>query len=96
MTAFAYKNGEMCVENVPLSAIVKDVGSPVYVYSTSEMVSAYRSFSEAFTEHNAKICFAVKSNSNLAVISTFSKLGAGADVVSDGALERALAAGISA
>ena len=96
MDEFAYKNGEMHVENVPLSSIVKDIGSPVYIYSTREMVNAYKSFSEAFNEHNAKICFAVKSNSNLAVINTFSKLGAGADVVSAGELERALTAGISA
>ena len=65
MDEFAYKNGEMHVETVPLSSIVKDIGSPVYIYSTREMVNAYKSFSEAFNEHNAKICFAVKSNSNL-------------------------------
>ena len=96
MTAFTYKNGELHAEDVTLSAIAADVGTPVYVYSVAAITQAYRCFVEAFTGQRAQVCYAMKANSNLAVLRTFAELGAGADVVSDGELARALAAGIPA
>jgi len=98
MNAFTYKNGELHAEGVALSAIAADVGTPVYVYSTAAMTEAYRRFVDALADRlagqRAQVCYAMKANSNLAVIRTFAELGAGADVVSDGELARALAAGI--
>ena len=96
MTAFTYKSGELHAEDVALSAIAADVGSPVYVYSVAAMTAAYRRFIDAFEGQRAQVCYAMKANSNLAVLRTFAELGAGADVVSDGELARALAAGIPA
>ncbi len=96
MDHFSYKNGEMCAEGVPLATIAKDVGTPVYVYSTATLQRHFRVFSEAFTGLDALVCFAVKANSNQAVLSTLANEGAGADVVSVGELERALRAGIPA
>ncbi len=96
MNAFTYMNGEMHAEGVALSAIAADVGTPVYVYSAAAMTDAYRRFVDAFSGQRAQVCYAMKANSNLAVIRTFAELGAGADVVSDGELQRALAAGIPA
>ncbi len=94
MNAFTYKNGELHAEDVALSAIAAAEGTPVYVYSTAAMTEAYCGFVEALSGLRAQVCFAMKANSNLAVIRTFAELGAGADVVSDGELARALAAGI--
>jgi diaminopimelate decarboxylase len=94
MNAFTYKNGELHAEGVALSAVAADVVTPVYVYSVAAMTDAYRRFIEALSGQRAQVCYAMKANSNLAVIRTFAELGAGADVVSDGELERALAAGI--
>jgi len=94
MNAFTYKNGELHAEEVALSAIAAGVGTPVYVYSTAAMTEAYGSFVDALSGLRAQVCYAMKANSNLAVIRTFAELGAGADVVSDGELARALAAGI--
>ncbi|NKB48307.1 MAG: diaminopimelate decarboxylase [Alphaproteobacteria bacterium] len=96
MTAFTYKNGELHAEDVALSAIAADVGTPVYVYSVAAMTEAYQRFVEALAGQRAQVCYAMKANSNLAVLRTFADLGAGADVVSDGELARALAAGIPA
>ncbi|MCZ6452937.1 MAG: alanine racemase, partial [Alphaproteobacteria bacterium] len=96
MNAFPYKNGELYAEDVALSAIAADVGTPVYVYSVAVMTDAYRLFVDALSGQRAQVCYAMKANSNLAVIRTFAALGAGADVVSDGELARALTAGIPA
>ncbi len=96
MNAFPYKNGELYAEDVALSAIAADVGTPVYVYSVAVMTDAYRLFVDALSGQRAQVCYAMKANSNLAVIRTFAALGAGADVVSDGELARALMAGIPA
>ncbi|NNE86240.1 MAG: diaminopimelate decarboxylase [Alphaproteobacteria bacterium] len=96
MTAFTYKNGELHAEDIALSAIAADVGTPTYVYSVAAMTEAYQRFVEAFAGQRAQVCYAMKANSNLAVLRTFADLGAGADVVSDGELARALAAGIPA
>ena len=94
MNAFTYKNGELHAEDVALSAIGAGVGTPVYVYSTAAMTDAYRQFADALSGQRAQVCYAMKANSNLAVVRTFADLGAGADVVSDGELARALAVGI--
>lgn len=93
---FSYKNGEMFAEDVPLSLIAEQVGTPVYIYSTATLERHYRVFSDAFKGQDALVCFAVKANSNLAVLKTLADLGAGADVVSSGELKRALRAGIPA
>jgi diaminopimelate decarboxylase len=94
MNAFTYKNGELHAEGVALSAIAAGVGTPVYVYSAAAMTDAYRRFVDALAGQRAQVCYAMKANSNLAVLRTFAELGAGADVVSDGELARALAVGI--
>lgn len=94
MDHFSYKNGEMYAEDMPLSRIAREVGTPVYVYSTATLQRHFRVFSSAFEGLNALVCFAVKANSNQAVLATLANEGAGADVVSVGELERALRAGI--
>ncbi len=96
MNHFDYVNGELCAEGVALSRIAAEVGTPVYCYSTATLVHHYRVFAEAFAGQNATICYAVKANANLAVIRTLAELGAGADVLSEGELLRALAAGVPA
>ncbi len=100
MHHFAYKNGTLHAEDVPLSEIADSVGTPFYCYSTATLERHYRVFSEAFRQANDKtralVCFSVKSNSNLAVVSTLARLGAGADVVSEGEIRIARKAGIPA
>ena len=95
MDHFAYREGELYAEDVPLSRIAAEVGTPFYCYSTATLRHHYRVFTEAFAGTDATFCYAVKANANLAVIRTLADLGAGADVVSGGELERALAAGIA-
>jgi diaminopimelate decarboxylase len=97
MTHFEYRNGEMHAEGVALSRIAEVAGTPVYVYSAGALAEAYTRFSSALStaDLNARVCYAMKANSNIAVIRTLADLGAGADVVSGGELERALAAGVS-
>lgn len=96
MDHFEYKGGQMHAENVALQDIARAVGTPVYVYSSATLVRHYNVFSDAFDGLDRLICFAVKANSNQAVLATLAKEGAGADVVSAGELERALRAGIPA
>ena len=96
MSAFHYQNGEYFAENVPLSAIAEEVGTPVYVYSTAALERAYREYADAFAGMPATICYAMKANDSLAVLRTLGRLGAGADVVSGGELRAAMAAGIPA
>lgn len=96
MDHFSYKNGEMFAENVSLKTIAREVGTPAYVYSTATLVRHFNVFSEAFSGLDALVCFAVKANSNQAVLATLAAEGAGADVVSEGELIRALRAGIPA
>lgn len=91
---FAYRDRELHAEEVPLARIAADVGTPFYCYATAELRERYGAFAEAFAGMDAGIFYSVKANSNLAVIRTFGELGAGADVVSEGELRRALAAGI--
>ena len=93
---FAYRAGELHVEDVPLARIAAAVGTPVYCYSSAAIAGAYRRFAAAFAGDSVGIHYAVKANSNQAVIRLLAKLGAGADVVSEGELRRALAAGVPA
>jgi diaminopimelate decarboxylase len=94
MNHFHYRNGELYVEDVPLSRIADQVGTPFYCYSTATLTRHYTVLRDALRGLNVLICFAVKANSNIALIRTLGLLGAGADVVSEGELRRALAAGI--
>ena len=91
---FPYRTGELYAEDVPISRIAAAVGTPFYLYSTAGFTTLYRKFAAAFLPDRPLICFAVKANSNLAVLRHFAALGAGADVVSEGELRRALAAGM--
>ncbi|MEB2847726.1 diaminopimelate decarboxylase [Rhizobiales bacterium RZME27] len=94
MNHFQYIDGVLHAENVPVPEIAKAVGTPFYIYSTATLERHYKVFSKAFDGLDAMVCYAMKANSNQAVLKTLARLGAGADVVSGGELRRALAAGI--
>jgi diaminopimelate decarboxylase len=94
MNHFEYRDGALWAEDVPLERIAAAVGTPFYCYSTATLTRHYRVFAEAFAGQDTLICFAVKANSNISVIRTLADLGAGADVVSEGEMRRALAAGV--
>ena len=94
--AFRYRNGELAAEDVGLERIAGQVGTPFYCYASAEIEARYRAFAAALGGLSATICYAVKANGNIAVISTLARLGAGADVVSAGELRRALVAGVPA
>lgn len=94
MDHFNYRGGELLAEDVPLARIAQQVGTPLYCYSTATLRRHYRVLSEALGKTNHRIYYAVKANSNIAVIRTLGEMGAGADVVSEGELRRAQAAGI--
>ncbi|HLS18743.1 MAG TPA: diaminopimelate decarboxylase [Paracoccaceae bacterium] len=96
MDHFNYRDGILHAEDVPLPRIAREVGTPVYVYSVATLERHFRLFEEALNGLPHLICYALKANSNLAVIATLARLGAGADVVSEGEMRRALAAGIPA
>ena len=96
MSFFAYKNGEMHAEGVALATIAAQVGTPFYCYSAAALRAAWREFADGIKGMNASVCYAMKANSNLAVVRLFGELGAGADIVSVGEMRRALAAGIPA
>ncbi|HSO46978.1 MAG TPA: alanine racemase, partial [Rhizobiaceae bacterium] len=94
MNHFEYRDGELFAEDVPVSAIAQAVGTPFYCYSTATLERHYKVFSAAFDDIDSLVCYALKANSNQAVIATLARLGAGADVVSGGELARALKAGV--
>lgn len=96
MHYFNYRNGILHAEDVALNEIAEKVGTPFYCYSTATLERHYTVFADAFRGTRSRVCFSVKSNSNLAVLATIARLGAGADIVSEGELRRALAAGIPA
>jgi diaminopimelate decarboxylase len=96
MHHFDFKNGLLHAEGVGLAAIADAVGTPFYCYSTATLQRHYRVFSEAFSGRDTLVCYAVKANSNLAVLQTLGALGSGMDIVSEGELRRARAAGIPA
>lgn len=93
MTAFEYKNGELYAENVALSDIAQHYGSPCYVYSRAYLEQRFNEYSLALQGQDHLVCYAVKANSNIAVLNVLARLGAGFDIVSVGELERVLAAG---
>ncbi len=94
MSHFRYVNGTLHAEEVPLDRLAAAIGTPFYCYSSAGLSERYRAFAQAFDGRRAMICYSLKANSNQAVITTLAKLGAGADVVSEGEMRRALAAGI--
>lgn len=93
MEAFAYRDGRLCVEDVALADIAMAVGTPCYVYSRAHIEAQWRAFDRAFGRRAHLVCYAVKANSNLAVLNLLARLGSGFDIVSVGELERVLAAG---
>jgi diaminopimelate decarboxylase len=96
MHHFDYRGGVLSAEAVSLPALAQSVGTPFYCYSTATLERHYKVFAGAFAGVDALVCYAMKANSNQAVIATLAKLGAGADVVSGGELKRARAAGVPA
>src|SRR4029453_12166859 len=94
MHHFAYREGVLHAEGGDLRRLADEVGTPFYCYSSATLERHYRVFAEAFTDTNALVCYAMKANSNQAVLKTLSRLGAGMDIVSEGELRRALAADV--
>ncbi|MBM3618670.1 MAG: diaminopimelate decarboxylase [Alphaproteobacteria bacterium] len=95
MDHFQYRDGVLFAEDVNIPALAEQVGTPFYVYSTATLRRHFEVFAAPFKHMPHKVCFAVKSNSNLGVLKTLAEAGAGADVVSEGEIRRALAAGIA-
>ena len=96
MHHFAHRDGVLHAEGVSVPVIAAAIGTPFYCYSTATLTRHYRVFDEAFAGLDHMIAYALKANSNQAVVATLARLGAGADVVSEGELRRALAAGVTA
>jgi diaminopimelate decarboxylase len=94
MHHFAYRNGALHAEDAPLARIAGEVGTPFYCYSSSTIERHFEVFRVAFADRPALVCYAMKANSNQAVLRTLARLGAGMDVVSEGELRRARAAGV--
>ena len=94
MHHFDYRNGRLHAEDVDLTPLAAEVGTPFYCYSTATLERHYRVFMEEFAGRDVLLCYALKANSNQSVISTLARLGAGADIVSAGELMRAGAAGV--
>ncbi|MDO8311947.1 MAG: diaminopimelate decarboxylase [Sideroxyarcus sp.] len=90
---FHYRQDQLFAEGVALSDIAQRFGTPCYAYSRAALADGYRQFAEAFKSRDHLICYAVKANSNLAILNLFARLGAGFDIVSGGELQRVLAAG---
>lgn len=93
MDHFHYQNGELFAENVALSAIADQYGTPTYIYSRATLERHWRAFDDAFASQSHLVCYAVKANSNLAVLNVLARLDSGFDIVSAGELARVLAAG---
>ncbi len=93
MDHFEYRHGELFAEDVPVADITAAVGTPYYLYSRATLERHWRAFDRAFGDHPHLVCYAVKANSNLAVLNVLARLGSGFDIVSGGELERVLAAG---
>ncbi|MEO9703417.1 diaminopimelate decarboxylase family protein, partial [Marinobacter alexandrii] len=93
MDHFNYRNGELFAEDVPVATIAERFGTPAYVYSRATLERHYRAYDDALEGRPHLVCYAVKANSNLAVLNVLVRLGAGFDIVSAGELERVLRAG---
>ncbi|MEK6736531.1 MAG: diaminopimelate decarboxylase [Pseudomonadota bacterium] len=90
---FTYRDNELHVESVSLRRIAADVGTPCYVYSRAALTQAYQTFDSAFPNRDHLICYAVKANSNIAILNLLARLGSGFDIVSGGELQRVIKAG---
>ncbi|WP_435548087.1 diaminopimelate decarboxylase [Desulfobacterium sp. N47] len=93
MNHFIYRDKELYCENVPVRNIVQKIGTPLYIYSHATLKRHFKAFNDAFKGVNKLVCFSAKANTNLAILSLFSKLGGGLDIVSGGELYRGLKAG---
>lgn len=93
MDFFQYKNNQLVAENLPVKQLAEQFGTPLYIYSKATLERHWHAFDKAFGEHPHLVCFAVKSNPNIAILNVMAKLGSGFDIVSQGELERVLAAG---
>ncbi len=93
MDTFEYRNDQLCCEEVALAKIAEEYGTPTYVYSRDALERAYLAYAEALEGRDDLVCYAVKANSNLAVLNVLARLGAGFDIVSAGELDRVLRAG---
>ena len=93
MDFFQYKKNQIMAENLPVKQLAEQFGTPLYVYSRATLERHWHAFNNAFGEHPHLVCFAVKSNPNIAILNVMAKLGSGFDIVSQGELERVLAAG---
>ena len=93
MNTFSFKNKALYAESVAVTDLMVEYGSPLYIYSRAQIVSNWQQFDRAFRNHPHLVCYAVKANSNLGVLSVLAKLGSGFDIVSIGELERVIAAG---
>ena len=93
MDFFQYKNNQLYAEDLPVAQLAQEFGTPLYIYSKATLERHWHAFDNAFGDHPHLICFAVKSNSNIAILQTMAKLGSGFDIVSQGELERVLIAG---
>lgn len=91
--SFDYRHGVLCAEQVPLDDIARRFGTPCYVYSRAAIEAAFREYADALRGREALVCYSVKANSNLAVLSLLARLGSGFDIVSGGELARVIAAG---
>ena len=91
--SFSYHNGRLWGESVQLERVALEFGTPCYVYSRAALTTAYREFDDAFQERDHLVCYAVKANSNLAILNLLARLGSGFDIVSGGELQRVLKAG---
>ena len=90
---FEYKNGALFVEDIPCTQLAAEYGTPLYVYSRTSIEAAWNAYDQVFADRKHLICYAVKANSNLGILSLLARLGSGFDIVSGGELERVLAAG---
>lgn len=93
MDHFTFRDGELCAEEIPVRQLAADFGTPLYVYSRATLERHWHAFDDAFADRSHLVCFAVKANSNLAVLDVLARLGSGFDIVSIGELERVLMAG---
>ncbi|RDE90395.1 diaminopimelate decarboxylase [Haemophilus parainfluenzae] len=93
MDFFQYKNEQLYVENLPVKQLAEEFGTPLYIYSRATLEHHWHAFDSALGKHPHLICYAVKANSNIGILNVMAKLGSGFDIVSQGELERVLAAG---
>src|ERR1700760_1796583 len=94
MSSFGYRDGVLHAEKVDLRDVASQVGTPVYLYASAGLEEQYLAFARVFADVPSLVCYSIKANSNQAVLATLARLGAGMDIVSEGELRRARAAGV--